>query len=87
MLRHLVPAGVDVRPRLESTVLVAADATQLHQVVLNLGTNAGLAMRDTAARSRSSSRTRTSTRPSPRATRRCAPGRACASSCATAAAA
>ena len=44
MLRHLVPGGVDVRARLDSTVRVAADPTQLHQVVLNLGTNAGLAM-------------------------------------------
>ena len=44
MLRRLVPRGVDVRARLDSTVRVAADPTQLHQVVLNLGTNAGLAM-------------------------------------------
>jgi PAS domain S-box-containing protein len=46
MLRHAVPKGVEVRPRLASTVLVAADATQLHQVVLNLGTNAGFAMQE-----------------------------------------
>jgi two-component system cell cycle sensor histidine kinase/response regulator CckA len=44
MLRRLVPRGVEVRARLDSTVRVAADPTQLHQVVLNLGTNAGLAM-------------------------------------------
>ena len=44
MLRHLVPRGVEVRARLDSTVRVAADPTQLHQVVLNLGTNAGFAM-------------------------------------------
>jgi PAS domain S-box-containing protein len=47
MLRHLVPRGVDVRVRLDSTVSVAADPTQIHQVVLNLGTNAGLAMNGT----------------------------------------
>ncbi len=45
MLRLLVPSGVRVEPRLESTGFVAADATQLHQVVANLGTNAGLSMR------------------------------------------
>jgi PAS domain S-box-containing protein len=44
MLRHLVPRGVEVHARFESTAHVAADSTQLHQVVLNLGTNAGLAM-------------------------------------------
>ena len=44
MLRLLVPPGVTVCERLHSTALVAADATQLQQVVLNLGTNAGLAM-------------------------------------------
>jgi signal transduction histidine kinase len=44
MLRLLVPSGVRVEQRLESTGFVAADATQLHQVVANLGTNAGLSM-------------------------------------------
>jgi PAS domain S-box-containing protein len=44
MLRLLVPAGVTVEERLESTGFVAADATQLHQVVANLGMNAGLSM-------------------------------------------
>jgi PAS domain S-box-containing protein len=47
MLRVLVPPGVLVRERLESTALVAADATQLEQLVMNLGTNAGLAMKET----------------------------------------
>lgn len=47
MLRLLVPRGVTVEERLESTGFVAADATQLHQVVANLGTNAGLSMQAT----------------------------------------
>ncbi len=46
MLRVLLPPGVEARERLESTALVAADATQLQQIVVNLGTNAGLAMRE-----------------------------------------
>jgi len=47
LLRHLAPEGVLVRTRLASRGRVAADATQLQQVVVNLGTNAGLAMRET----------------------------------------
>ncbi|MFN8093156.1 MAG: PAS domain S-box protein [Vicinamibacteria bacterium] len=47
MLRHLAPHGVEVRTRLESRGRVAADATQLQQVVLNLGSNAGRAMSET----------------------------------------
>jgi PAS domain S-box-containing protein len=46
MLRLLLPPGVQVRERLESTARLTADATQLQQIVVNLGTNAGLAMRD-----------------------------------------
>ena len=47
MLRHLAPHGVAVRTRLESRGRVAADVTQLQQVVLNLGSNAGRAMSET----------------------------------------
>jgi PAS domain S-box-containing protein len=46
MLRVIAPERVQIRERLDSTALVAGDATQLQQVVLNLGTNAGLAARE-----------------------------------------
>jgi signal transduction histidine kinase/CheY-like chemotaxis protein len=47
MLRHTLPANVRISTRLDAdTPQVMADATQLHQVLLNLGTNAAHAMAD-----------------------------------------
>lgn len=46
LLRAALPATIAVNQRYESTGWIVADPTQLHQVVMNLGTNAGLAMQD-----------------------------------------
>jgi PAS domain S-box-containing protein len=47
LLRATIPATVEFRTHLPSDVpSVMADATQVHQVVMNLGTNAWHAMRD-----------------------------------------
>lgn len=47
LLRSSLPANIDIRLRLEtSDDLVAADPTQMHQILLNLCTNAAHAMRD-----------------------------------------
>jgi signal transduction histidine kinase/CheY-like chemotaxis protein len=45
MLRATLPATIEVQPRLETEAPVLADPTQMHQVILNLCTNAGQAMR------------------------------------------
>jgi PAS domain S-box-containing protein len=45
LLRAALPATIAVRQRYEATAWILADPTQVHQVVMNLGTNAGLAMR------------------------------------------
>jgi PAS domain S-box-containing protein len=46
LMRNLVVANVEIRGSLESKTVVAADPTQIHQVVLNLGINGSLAMRE-----------------------------------------
>ena len=44
LLRASLPTTIELRPRLAAGVTVLGDATRLHQVVMNLCTNAGLAM-------------------------------------------
>lgn len=47
LLRSSLPASIDIRLRLETQDdLVAADPTQMHQILLNLCTNAAHAMRE-----------------------------------------
>jgi PAS domain S-box-containing protein len=46
LLRASLPATVQVQRRITSRRLVMADATQIHQVLMNLCTNAGQAMRE-----------------------------------------
>jgi signal transduction histidine kinase/CheY-like chemotaxis protein len=47
LLRSSLPETVDLRPSIADDLLpVTADATQIHQVLMNLGTNAGHAMSD-----------------------------------------
>lgn len=46
LLRASLPATIAVRERLESSSWVLADAGQVHQIVMNLCANAGLAMRE-----------------------------------------
>ena len=45
LLRPLLPSNIDIRTKFESGLaIVSADSAQVHQVVLNLGTNAAHAM-------------------------------------------
>lgn len=44
MLRASLPATIDIIQEMDSDGAVMADPTQLHQVMMNLGTNAGYAM-------------------------------------------
>jgi PAS domain S-box-containing protein len=47
LLRATLPTTIEIRDRLEiGTAKVLADASQIHQVILNLGSNASHAMRD-----------------------------------------
>jgi PAS domain S-box-containing protein len=47
LLRVALPATIEIRQHLEATVgQVLADPTQMHQVLMNLCTNAGYAMKD-----------------------------------------
>ena len=48
LLRASLPSNIDIQSQFntENTVILG-DTTQLHQVMMNLGTNAGYAMRDT----------------------------------------
>ena len=46
LLRSALPVTIEIRQRLDSDSLVMADPTQLHQVVMNLCTNAAHAMRE-----------------------------------------
>jgi signal transduction histidine kinase len=56
-LRATLPSSITITTAIsENTPQVMADTTQIHQVLLNLGSNAAHAMRATAARSRSGSR-------------------------------
>lgn len=48
LLRATLPATIDIRPHIETTAgTVLADPTQIHQVFMNLCTNAEHAMRET----------------------------------------
>lgn len=49
-LRALLPPSIEVRAHLEASGAVAVDATQIHQVLTNLGTNAAHAMREAGGR-------------------------------------
>jgi len=47
LLRATLPSAIEVRTTLDETAsLVLADATQIHQIVMNLATNASHAMKD-----------------------------------------
>lgn len=45
LLRSSLPSTIEIKSTLSDDCTVMADASQLHQVVMNLGTNAGYAMR------------------------------------------
>ena len=45
-LRSSLPATIEIRQDLQSDSMVMADSTQIHQVIMNLCTNAGHAMRE-----------------------------------------
>ena len=48
MLRSLIPQSIEMREDLQiDEAIVLADSTQMHQVIMNLGTNAYHAMRET----------------------------------------
>ena len=48
MLRSLIPQSIEIREHLQAEgAVVLADPTQLHQIIMNLGTNAYHAMRET----------------------------------------
>jgi PAS domain S-box-containing protein len=47
MLRATLPATIEIRQEISTFALAMVDPTQVHQVILNLGTNAFHAMRDT----------------------------------------
>jgi PAS domain S-box-containing protein len=46
LLRASLPTTIEIERRLTAERAVQADATQIHQVLMNLGANAGLAMRE-----------------------------------------
>jgi PAS domain S-box-containing protein len=46
MLRASIPTTIDIRTNIQGLGTVLADATQIHQVLMNLCTNAAYAMRD-----------------------------------------
>jgi PAS domain S-box-containing protein len=46
LMRAALPSTIEIRRKLVANAAVMADPTQIHQVVVNLCTNAGLAMRD-----------------------------------------
>jgi PAS domain S-box-containing protein len=50
LLRASLPATIEIDQQIESDGAVMADPTQLHQVMMNLGTNAGYAMGQTGGR-------------------------------------
>jgi PAS domain S-box-containing protein len=50
LLRASLPATIEIDQQIESDGAVMADPTQLHQVMMNLGTNAGYAMAQTGGR-------------------------------------
>jgi PAS domain S-box-containing protein len=46
LLRASLPATIEIRQHFNSNAMVLADPTQIHQVVMNLGTNAANAMQE-----------------------------------------
>jgi CheY-like chemotaxis protein len=46
LLRASLPATIELRQQLEANAVVLGDSTRVHQVIMNLGANAGLAMPD-----------------------------------------
>jgi len=46
MLRALIPTTIDIRPDFRETIHVMADSTKIHQVMMNLCTNAAHSMQD-----------------------------------------
>ncbi|MFH1136399.1 MAG: response regulator [Pseudomonadota bacterium] len=46
MLRASLPSTIEIRQDIQSRLLVLADPTNIHQILLNLGTNAAHAMRE-----------------------------------------
>jgi PAS domain S-box-containing protein len=50
LIRASLPSSIDIQTRLESDASVAADPGQIHQVLMNLCTNAGHAMRSTGGK-------------------------------------
>jgi PAS domain S-box-containing protein len=50
LLRSSLPATIEIENRFNTTSLVEADPTQIHQLVMNLGTNAFHAMKATGGR-------------------------------------
>ncbi len=46
LLRASLPSTIEIQQRIKSNVIVEADPIQIHQVIMNLCTNAGHAMRD-----------------------------------------
>jgi signal transduction histidine kinase len=47
LLRASLPSTIEIRPDIQSEAIVEADPIQIHQVIMNLCTNAGHAMRET----------------------------------------
>jgi PAS domain S-box-containing protein len=47
LIRATIPTNVEIEPSLQSDGLVLADATHIHQIVMNLCTNAAYAMKET----------------------------------------
>jgi PAS domain S-box-containing protein len=50
LLRASLPATIEIEQKIESDAMVMADPTQIHQVMMNLTTNAGYAMSEKGGR-------------------------------------
>ena len=50
LLRASLPTTIDIRTDVRTAAFIMGDPTQMHQVLMNLGTNAGHAMRDRGGR-------------------------------------
>ena len=46
LLRSTLPATIEITAQVESSALIIGDATQVHQIIMNLCTNAAYAMRE-----------------------------------------
>ena len=47
LLRASLPASIDIQLSLTSSATILGNTTQIHQIIMNLGTNAGYAMKET----------------------------------------